>query len=107
MRVEAPTLEYSEKDPKNVDIFYELKSVIKKVKSTDSLVKAGDSNIETGTAALESNMLFRKQLGIYGKGRPNSLLELVKSQSFKLTNTFFKHKKCHRPKWEWPIKISL
>ena len=38
MRVEAPTLEYSEKDPNNVDIFYELKSVRKKVKSTDSLV---------------------------------------------------------------------
>ena len=41
----SPTLEYSEKDPDNVDVFYNgLKSVIKNFKSRDNLVIAGDSN---------------------------------------------------------------
>ena len=56
----SPTLEYSEKDPDNVDVFYNgLKSVIENFKSRDNLVIAGDSNSETETAALESN-IFRK-----------------------------------------------
>ena len=110
MSVQTPTLEYREKDPDTINAFYnEFESVIKSVKSRDNLVKAGDFNSETGTAALGSN-IYRKQIAIYRKGRANcngySLLELTKSQSFKLINTSFKDKQCHRSKKESPIKIN-
>ena len=46
----------------------------------------------------------RKQIEIYGKGRANSngcsLLELAKSQLFKLAITFFKHKQSDGSEWE-------
>lgn len=110
MSVWTPTLEYSEKDPDTTDAFYdEFESLIKSVKSRDNVVKAGDFNSETGTAALGSN-IYRKKIAIYRKGKANSngysLLELTKSQSFKLINTFFKDKQCHRSKRESPIKIN-
>ena len=94
----------------NTDTFYAvLGSVIKKVKSTDNLVITGNFNVKTGTAALESN-IYKKQTGIYGKGKANSngyiLLKPAKSQSLKITNTFFKHKNRHRSTWKSPIKIS-
>ena len=88
----------------NTDTFYAvLGSVIKKVKSTDNLVITGNFNVKTGTAALESN-IYKKMTGIYGKGKANSngyiLLEPAKSQSLKITNTFFKHKNRHRSTWK-------
>ena len=110
MSVQTPTLEYREKDPDTINAFYnEFESVIKSVKSRDNLVKAGDFNSETGTAALGSN-IYSKQIAIYRKGRANSngysLLDLAKSQSFKLINNFFKDKQCQRSKRESPIKIN-
>ena len=70
--------------------------MIKNVKSRDSLFITGDFNAKAGT--------------VLEKRRANSngynLFELEKSQSSKLTNTFFKHKQCHRSNWESPIKIG-
>ena len=57
----------------------------KNVKSRDNHVMAGDFNAKIGTAALESN-IYKKQIGIYGKGKANSncyrLIKLEKSQSY-------------------------
>ena len=69
LSVYAPTLEKSEKHPEEADNFYnEMESIIKKVKSRDDLIIAGDFNAITGTAALETN-LYKKQIGLYGKGK--------------------------------------
>ena len=87
-----------------------MESIIKKVKSRDDLIIAGDFNAKTGTAALETN-LYKKQIGLYGKGKVNSngfrLLDFAKSYSLKISNTFYKHKQCHRSTWESPIKINM
>ena len=111
LSVYAPTLEKSEKNPEGAENFYNImESVIKKVKSRDDLIIAGDFNAKTGTAALENN-LYKTQIGMYGKGEVNSngyrLLDFAKSYSLKLTNTFYKHKQCHRSTWESPIKVNV
>ena len=91
MSVYAATLKFSEKDPDIADAFYnELESVIKNVKSRDNFVITGNFNAKTGTAALECN-IYKKQIGIYRKGKANSngyrLLELAKSHTKSLAKS--------------------
>ena len=109
MSIYASTLECRDKDGDTFDALYnKLESVIKNVKYRDNLVIACDFNPKIGTTALERN-IYRKRLQYTEKkeqiANSYSLLGLAKSQSLKLTNTFFKHKQCHRSKWESPIKM--
>ena len=91
MSVYAATLKCCEKDLDAADAFYnQLERVIKNVKSRDNFVITGNFNAKTGTAALECN-IYKKQIGIYGKGKANNngyrLLELAKSQTKSLAKS--------------------
>ena len=79
------------------------------VKARNNLAIAGDFSAQTGTAALESN-IYKKQIEKCGKEKANNndyrLQEMAKSQFLKLTNTFLRHKQCHRSTWELSNKVS-
>ena len=105
----APTLDKSEKNPDVSEQFYnELNSVVTTVRKRNFLLVAGDFNAKTGSAF--SDQIYTRNIGKYGKGEVNSngyqLLEFAKTNDLKLTNTFFKHKQCHRTTWEAPDRIN-
>ena len=101
----APTLDKSEKDPKERENFYEaLEATIDKVPKRDLLIIGGDFNAKTGSGYEE----FPDNMGKYGKGIINSsgkrLLETCKTNELILTNTLFQHKKSHRTTWTAPFR---
>ena len=105
----APTLDKSEKNKDIREKFYtDLDSIIKKHKSRHITIVAGDFNAKTGSA--KNKDIYHSTIGKYGKGEINTngyhLLNFAKTQNFKLTNTFFKHKPSHISTWESPTKFS-
>ena len=97
IRAYAPTLDVSEKNPKQREDFYEcLNASIEKVSNRDILIIAGDFNAKTGSLWKE----YPENMGKFGKGHGNSsgrqLLELCMKHDLVITNTLFQHKLTHR-----------
>ena len=109
--VYAPTLESTRKSPEETINFYnDLNTVINLVKSRDTLLICGDFNAKAKPKNDVIQEIFMKNIGKYGKGELNEngqyLLEFAKQNDLRLTNTFFKHKPCHRTTWECPNRIN-
>lgn len=99
----APTLEVSEKNPKEREEFYnELERVIEDVSKRNICIIGGDQNAKTGLG----NKEFPDVIGRYGKGEMNSggrkLAEMLMRNEMILCNTMFPHKMAHRTTWEAP-----
>ena len=104
----APTMEVSEKDPQQTEIFYEQldRELTTINKSKHTIILLGDFNAKTGSGYKD----FKQNMGKYGKGKLNengrNLLELCKKHDLFLTNTTFKHKLSHRVTWTSPERIN-
>ena len=103
----APTLCNTLKDPKETEDFYNtLENAISKINPGTILIIGGDFNAKTGSGHKD----FKEQVGKYGKGLLNEngeyLLNMATRQNLTLTNTFFKHKMCHRTTWTCPEKVN-
>ena len=100
----APTLQKSETDQEQREVFYEqLNNVVKNINSKHLIFIAGDFNAKTG-GSFEN---YPNNIGKYGRGnKTNSngdfLLDLAYNNNLCLTNTLFNHKLSHRTTWTSP-----
>ena len=78
--------------------------MISKFPKRDIVFIAGDFNAKVGSLRNK----YPENIGQYGKGEANSsgkiLLELCIRNGLSITNTFFKHKMCHRTTWTVPMR---